>query len=454
MTPADGEAPTRSPAGGAAAAAKGSGWLLMYLLVGVTPLVVAVTANPPPGRGFWLELSVGLGFVGLSLLGLQFATVSRFSAVTAPYGLDVVLNYHRMISFVALGFVLAHPAIIVIQDPALAEILNPVTADWTARFGQTSILALVALIVTSVWRTRFRLPYEAWRVLHGALAVTVVVSALIHIERVGYYVDGFWKRGLWILMSAVFVALLVNVYLVQPWRLRRRRWEIVSVEAERGGVWTLTLRPLGHEGVRFSPGQFAWLTIDRSPFAVREHPFSFSSSADEHGTVTFAIKEAGDFTSTVGRLRPGTRAYLDGPYGVFSYERNEGPRFVFVAGGIGISPVLSMLRTLADRGDRRPCLLLYANESWQDVAYRDELTDLEERLHLTVVHVLAEPHDGWTGESGLIDGAVLDRHLGDHPERARYFLCGPVPMMDGVQAALLARGVPAGHLDLELFDLV
>ena len=452
----------RATRSGPAVAATAFGWLLLYLVVGVTPLVVALTANPPPGRDFWLEFSVALGFIGLAMLGAQFALVSRFSAVNAPYGLDVVLNFHRGISFVAFAFVLAHPAIIVIRDPDLLPLLNPATATWTARFGLISVAALTALIVTSVWRKRLRIGYEAWRVLHGLLAVTVVVAALVHIERVGHYVDGPWKRGLWIAMSAAFMVLLANVYLVQPLRQRNRPWEVVSVTPERGASWTLTIRPAGHRGIRFAPGQFAWIRVNRSPFSVREHPFSFSSSADPdddgdgdaEGTVAFTIAEAGDFTSRVGELRPGDRVYLDGPYGVFSFERNEGPRFVFLAGGIGISPIMSMLRTLAGRGDRRPCLLLYGNPSWDDVTFREELDDLRDRLDLTVVHVLESPPVGWTGETGFIDDDVLERHLGDHPERARYFVCGPPPMMDAALGALTRRGIPDRHVDLEVFDLV
>ncbi|MBO1751734.1 ferric reductase-like transmembrane domain-containing protein [Actinotalea sp. BY-33] len=443
-----------SRATGVGVAAGGAAWFMLYLLVTVGPLLVAVTANPPPGRDLWTEISVGLGFVGLSMLGLQFAVVSRFSAVNAPFGLDAVLQFHREISYVAMVFVLAHPTIIFVTQPEMLEVLNLVEADWQARFGVLSVAALLVLVATSIWRRRLRLRYEVWRVLHGSLAAVVVVAALAHIEQVGYYVDGFWKRSLWIVMSAAFVTLLVNVYVVQPWRERRRPWEVTSVTPARGSSWTVELRPVGHDGLRFAPGQFAWVTFGRSPFAVREHPFSIASSAEEPGAVQFAIAEAGDFTSTVGDLEPGTRAYLDGPYGVFSYERHEGPRFVFVVGGIGIAPVLSMLRTLADRQDARPCLVVLGNPTWEEVPYREELEELRGRLDLTVVHVLEDAPEGWEGETGFIDGDVLDRHLGEGYERSRYFLCGPVPMTDAVQAALAERGVPTDHVHLELFELV
>ncbi len=439
---------------GAGLALRGFGWLGVYVLVAVTPLVVALTANPPPARDFWLEFSVGLGFVGLAAMGLQFAVVSRFSTLNAPFGLDVVLQYHRAISFTAMAFIVAHPAIIIIRQPAMAGILNPVTADWQARFGLLSVLGLAALIFTSVWRKRLKIRYEIWRVAHGLLATGIVVTALLHIERVGYYVGGPLKRGFWIAMSVVFVALLLNVRVVKPLRLLRRPWKVVSVTPERGGTWSLTVEPDGHDGLRFLPGQFAWLRIDRTPFSMRENPFSFASSAERDQQVSFAIKESGDFTSTIGSIEPGTRVYLDGPYGVFTYERSEGPRFVFVAGGVGIGPIMSMLRTLADQRDKRPCLLLYGTPRWDDVIFREELEELKPRLDLEVVHVIDDPPEGWTGENGFIDDGVLERHLGDSPHRARYFLCGPIPMMDAVQDLLQNRGVPSEHIELEQFDLV
>lgn len=429
-------------------------WLVVYVLVATTPLVVALTADPPPGRSFWVEFSVGLGFVGLAVMGLQFAIVSRFSAINAPFGLDAVLHYHKAISWVAYAMVLAHPAILMVRRPELLELLNPVTAHWAARFGLASVLALTILIVASVWRKRLGISYEVWQVTHGLLAVVVIVAALAHIEQAGYYVDGPWKRVLWILMSAVFVALLVNVRLIKPLRQLRRPWEVSSVSPERGSAWTVALRPVGHDGVQFLPGQFAWIRVDANPFSVHEHPFSFSSSAERIDEVTFTIKEAGDWTSKVGDIQPGTRAYLDGPFGVFSCDRSEGPRFVFVAGGVGIGPIMSMLRTLADRGDRRPCLLLYGNVTWDGVIYREELDELTERLDLTVVHVIQNPPDGWDGESGFMDREMIERHVGDRPDRARYFMCGPTAMMSAVQGALLEAGVPGPHIDFEQFDLV
>jgi predicted ferric reductase len=141
--------------------------------------------------------------------------------------------------------------------------------------------------------------------------------------------------------------------------------------------------------------------VNRSPFAITQHPFSFSFSAEaDDGRVEVSVKALGDFTSTVHAIAAGTRAYVDRPHGVFTPDRFEGPGFVLIGGGIGITPLVSMLRTLADRDDRRPCLLLYANPCLEEATFREELEALERRLALRVVHVVEDAPDGWPGGRG------------------------------------------------------
>ncbi|WP_052667193.1 ferredoxin reductase family protein [Nitriliruptor alkaliphilus] len=435
-------------------AVRGMLWSVVYLIMVVAPLFFMIVGDPPPARGFWMELSIALGFVGLSMLGLQFATTARFHPVSAPYGLDLVLKYHKQISYVAFGFLLIHPIILVFVTELGGAIFDPSEAEAD---GITGILALglvVLIIAASIWRERLGLSYELWRVTHGLLGLAIIIMALVHIWLAGYYVDGPIRRGLWIVMTALFISMYAHVRLIRPWQLRRRPWVVERVQELPGDTWELHLRADGHDGMRFEPGQFAWLTLARSPYAITEHPFSFCSSAERTDTVTFGIKELGDFTSTIGTYEPGTRAYLDGPHGAFTYERNEAPGFVFVVGGIGITPVMSMLHTLADRGDQRPVWLIYGNPSWDEVAYLDELDDLEQRLDLTIVHVLDDPPDGWAGETGFITPEVLDRHLPEDEHRLEHFVCGPDPMMDAVEEALHDRGIPGEKVNLERFDFL
>jgi predicted ferric reductase len=115
-----------------------------------------------------------------------------------------------------------------------------------------------------------------------------------------------------------------------------------------------------------------------------------------------------------------------------------------------------MLRTLADRADRRPLLLIYANNRWEDVTFRQEIEALQQQLNLRVVHVLLDPPEGWQGERGFVTQDLLARHLPAERKCNVYeiFVCGPKPMMDAVEKALTELGVPLGDFHSERFDLV
>jgi ferredoxin-NADP reductase len=144
----------------------------------------------------------------------------------------------------------------------------------------------------------------------------------------------------------------------------------------------------------------------------------------------------------VQELEVGTTVYVDGPHGVFSIDQDEGPGFGFIAGGVGITGLLSMLRTMADRNDVRPAVLVYANGEWEGVAFRRELERLESLINLTVVHVLERPPVSWTGETGYVTAELLSRHLPRGYRRFQFFICGPGALMDAAEAALIELACP------------
>jgi predicted ferric reductase len=425
-------------------------WTLTYLGVVLAPLVFAVIGAGQPDHGFWTNFSVALGFTGLAMMGLEFVLVARFTAVAAPFGQDALLQFHRQIGYVGLGFILIHFGISAKWNEATPA--NAIAAPALVWFGMVALVALVVLIATSAWRKRLRLSYEFWHVLHSVLAVVLIVGALGHVFFVDEYVSSLWKQILWGLMSAAFIAVLVWVRVAKPRRARSRPWQVTRVTPELGQTTTVAMTPPPGTEFTFAPGQFAWFAFGRSPFSLTQHPFSFSSSA-ERTEVAVAIKALGDFTSTVSALQPGSTVYVDGPHGVFSIDYDEGPGFGLLAGGVGIAGLISTLRTMADRHDVRPVVLFYANRDWDGVAFRDDLEALKPRLDLAVVHVLTSPSDDWTGETGYLTAEVLARHLPDGYRRFQYFICGPDPMMDASESALIALGVPPDRVHTERFDM-
>jgi len=430
-------------------------WAALYLSFVLAPLFALLAGRLPPARGFWTEFAVAIGYSGLAMMGLQFGLTARFRYVTEPWGEDVIYHFHRQVSLVAVGLVVAHAVIMLAARPDLFVLPRSLgEVPWGAVAAFAALFALVGLVVTALWRTRLRIRYETWHVLHISLAVIAVSGGLAHMVGWAFYLTDPWKRALWIGLTLFWIALLVYVRLVKPLFMLRRPYRVTEVRRERGDTTTLAMQPDGHAGFRFRPGQFGWLTVWASPFRITGHPFSFSSSAAApDGRVEMSIRNLGDFTSTITAIAVGECVYLDGPYGAFTIG-NPADMHVLIAGGVGITPMMSMVRTLADRGDRRPVVLIYGSKDWESITFREELEALQSRLDLTVIHVLSQPPAGWTGERGYIDAALFKRHLPPPYGEHEYFICGPGPMMDAIERALDELHVPMSKYHSERYSFV
>ena len=435
-------------------ALRGAIWVVVYLLFILAPLFALLTGWLPPARDFWTEFSVAIGYAGLAMMGLQFGLTARFRYVTDPWGEDVIYHFHRRLSLIAVGLVVAHPLILFAVRPELLALLNSIQAPWRARFAAISIYSLIALVVMALWRAKLKINYEVWHLTHIVLALAAVAAGLLHMIGWGFYLDDPWKRALWIGLTLFWIGLLFYVRIVKPLFILRRPYRVAAVRKERGDTTTLSMQPDGHAGFRFRPGQFGWLTLRGSPFKITGHPFSFSSSAEAvDGRVEMTIRNLGDFTSTIDKVPVGQRVYIDGPYGAFTIG-NPADMHVLIAGGVGITPMTSMIRTLADRGDPRPVILLYGSKDWESITFREELETLKTRLNLNVVHVLADPPPGWTGERGFITAEVFKRHLPPPYADHEYFICGPNAMMDAIEAALGQMKVPMSKYHSERYSFV
>jgi len=429
-------------------------WLGVVAAVLVTPVLLALL-GPQPQRDVWTEVSVGLGFVALSFFIVQILSTMRTPRLTTRIGYDAALRFHRAAALVALTLVIAHPVILFVTDPRDRVLLNPASVPLRAWFGYAALAGLLVLVGLSLGRARLRIRYELWKTTHALLATGILGASLVHVLRVGYYTDAPAQRAFWMVVVLGAMAICTYQRFLRPRRLRRTPYRVAQVRAERGEAWTLELRADGHDGRRFRPGQFAWLIFPGDgPLSAQEHPFSFASSARAAAQPAFTVKELGNYTMAVKDVPSGTTVYLDGPHGAFCPDREDSTGFVFIGGGIGVTPIMCMLRTFADRGDRGSHLLLYANRTWEDVVFREELVELRQRLDLRVVHVLSHPHDEWDGPRGHLDAELLAEHLPPDHQSRQFFVSGPPGLITAAEQALKEVGVPSNRVHLESFSIV
>lgn len=445
---------------------RGVGAVVVYLALAGVGLVVGMVGCDVGvgGRGFWVEFGVGLGFVGIAMMGLQFVLTARFPSLSGRYGQDTLLWFHRYVGLLAACCVLGHAGVLIAAEPGYASFFDPRVNLPRACALVMVVFAIVALLLTSLLRARLAIRYEWWRIGHGVLASLIMLIGLAHVFRVQHYVSTPARMALFGVLALAPIGLLLHVRVVRPWMGRKRRYRVVSVTRERERVWTVDLEADGHGSFSFRPGQFAWVTFGDSAFDVQQHPFTIASSAAVRGRLSFTVKALGDFTSRFEELvRPGMTGFVEGPAGNFCVP-DEAECVVFVVGGIGVTPAMSYLRTLRDacaagRGDgfARKIAVVYGNASLEKAVFRDELASMCDGgvPGLRVVHVPEVAPEGWNGPSGYIDRGVLAGELSEEELGAGYFmLCGPDEMMTGVRSSLRGLGVDGWRIRAERFNVV
>ena len=434
-------------------------WFGLYLLFIVLPLIVgAVWPAEAAGRPFSTQFGVALGFVAFAAMSLEFVLISKVHSLASAFGQDALIQFHRRIGLLVGALILIH-SILMFRSGYPVEWLNPFATGniWAMRWGVWAGIAIFLLVVVSLGRKRLRIRYGWWQWAHALLAEGAVLMALAHILLFGGFSSGKPMRVLLAAYGLLLVAVRVGFVVVRPLRIWSRPWEVLENTKEFGDSRTLVLRPVGHSGMIFEPGQFAYLSTGATPFRKDWHPISMSSCAyDQPGReVAFTIKDLGDWSGkVVPALQPGARIWVDGPYGVFTSDREQGPGYVLVGGGAGIAPLYSMCQTFAERGDFRPVLLFFGGRDEHRLSFRDGLEQLQKRMNLKIVYVLEHPSQGWTGESGYITTEILRKYLPQQFRRYQFFVCGPPALMDSVEASLAEIGVPPHHMHTERFNLV
>lgn len=428
-----------------------------YLLVVLAPLGLAWAQGLAP-RSPWDELATGLGLLALAMILVEFFQLGRFRAVTSRVGSDVVMRSHQLLARAALAFAVLHPFLYVSdRDPAPAwDVTRQTAVDYTWHGlwpGIAAWLLLGALVVLAIGRDASGLRYQHWRLLHGLSAAAVAGLGVLHALRAGRYSADSALAWLWGGLLVLALAALLYVYAVAPLLRRRRPWRVATVQPVAERTWSLTLEPRFRRPFRYRAGEFAWLNIGHSVFSLDENPFSIASAPSGGPRLEFLVKELGDFTNRIGQIPPGTRAWVEGPHGHLTLKGHEdAPGIALIAGGVGLAPLLGILRELAAAGDPRPTVLIYGNRHAGQIIHGAELADLSRTHGTEVVHVLSEPPPGWSGPTGVIDADLLRARFG-RPDRRDwlYVLCGPPAMLRSVEDTLITLGVPPARILSEQF---
>jgi 3-phenylpropionate/trans-cinnamate dioxygenase ferredoxin reductase subunit len=442
-------------------------WLAGFAVIVIAPSLLwfavppSVTGNGVRRISLWSNLSVVTGLLATSAMVCVVVLPSRIRSLNRAFGIENVIDLHRFLGIVTASLVLLHLACVVAADPTNTALLNFAEAPGRAQNATIATLGLVAIVLLAILRRKFDLSYEFWRTTHIGLAVIILFTSAMHIVLLNQLMNDPTFALVLTLLAVAVVLVFAYRWIWRNIYDQSTEFLVRDVRLENPTVATLVLEPKtrNRDGSTtswaFAPGQFAWIRLDRSATG-QEHPFTIASSAHDEFT-EFTIRGAGDFTRRIRRLHPGQPVWVDGPHGAFTSDlTNASAGFVLMAGGVGITPMLSMVRTAAHRGDPRPYRLVVVASAPEDLFFREELATLKRYIDLEVTEVLRRPRPDWSGPIGGINSELMALVVGDigDPQDLDYFICGPPGMVVDAMNVLDDMSVPTDRVHTEQFDFV
>jgi predicted ferric reductase len=236
-------------------------------------------------------------------------------------------------------------------------------------------------------------------------------------------------------------------------------WKVLKTEPESHDTTSLFLEGDDERLKKRRAGQWASIRVLREDGWSEPHPFTISC-APEDTILRFTIKKVGVFTSSIPELRPGTSVRIEGPFGIFCRDIEKREEIAMIAGGVGITPFLSVLRHFQNISAKNRVTLFWTNKTIDDVFASDELNEMTKELSIKIVHTLSrEKETDKYFHSDLPDvlyvpgyatSEVLQRHV-DFPHTS-FYLCGPPKMQDFVLGELEACGVDPKSVEKEHFS--
>lgn len=429
--------------------------ILAYLAVVCLPFIAfAYVGHATDGLTPPASLTLDLTLLGFPILILQPVLAARLKFLDRIFGLDVIYLFHQVMGMLA-GLVLVSGFTLMLMANARHPALFTMPG---LLFMGAAIFAAITLIVTSLLREGLHIHFERWRRLHNVLALSTLGLSFGGGLSLAIAFGSLVMAILWLALLVVGASAYVFHKILGPHFRRQHLFEITDVKQETHNVWTLELTPPpGVSRFNFLPGQFQFLTFfGDHGIAVEEHPFTISSNPAQKGFHASSIKESGDFTANIGKAKPGDKVAVQAPFGRFSYALYPDEKdLVLIAGGIGITPFISMLRHMRDVGSDISVLLLYANRIERDIAFKSELDEIASGTapRLKIIHVLSRADESWRGEKGHIDQALLTRYLEGKAGDKSFYVCGPPPMMTKIIATLIGLGAVSKRVRSERFAL-
>jgi predicted ferric reductase len=410
-------------------------WALFAI---IAIFVIVHMTGAPADRHPSITGSIMLGGIAFLFMTVSILLSTRLAIFEDMFGgLDRSYQVHRTAGVIASLFVLVHFFTSPKELPAGAD---PI-ANAMVPSSPMGMLAMIFLIIGLFVALNRKIRYSTWRPLHKFMALVYVFIIAHFMTAPSVFVDHYSNSGLILIVAAALGVIAMIYSLFGMNRRTAVAYEIDQINPmERATEVVLKAQK---NSIDFKPGKFAFIEVQGKAWN-EPHPFTISS-APTANHLRFTIKVSGDWTRKVREaLEVGTEVLVRGPYGRFD-SAIAGKNQVWIAGGIGVTPFLSTIRAM-DKGDDRNVTFVYATRNKDEALFLDEIQKQANDLGTFRVISLLSDEGNFANIDVLKD--TLDQPLTDYD----YFMCGPIPMIDGLMKDLKASGVQRRRIHTEAFE--
>jgi predicted ferric reductase len=430
---------------------------LLIILFAIIPLVLWLMGDGKQldFSDFYFSvttLAKAFGILGICFFASNLILSGRYKFLDRLFGgLDRVYRIHRLGGYYTLSFLTFHALGMHLRmlQFSFTEMINFLFffSDKSLNYGRISYLGLIVIVGITLFMSG-KMKYEWLKGVHKLLGVFLFFGGM-H----AYFIPSDISQNLLLrnyTLALVGIALLSYLWrsVLQRLLFHKVRLAVLEVNRLSREVTEVVMKPLFP--ISYYPGQFVFIQFMQKDFPYQDHPFSLTASTKE-GLLRISAKALGDFTSNLSNLKPGAIAEIQGPFGGFTFLKTSNKKQVWIAGGIGVTPFVSMARTLRDSADDPryqdlDITLIYSAHKETDLVYLEELKGIESLSSgLKLV--------SWVGEQkGYITASDIQEVIA--LENKDIFICGPPGMMTALRKQLKVLGVPSSKIHFEKFSLL
>lgn len=382
------------------------------------------------------------------VISFLFLSILIFSGDTARFfdkflGIDRIIKFQRKFSLVTLFFVLTHPIFFMISSGSILPLIIPDFSMLPLSMGILSLYIYILIIIASTLYKR--ISYTAWQYLH-VLTYILFGFAMYHAYFIGSDSHHFAIRALY---STSLVMIVSGIIYRTQYKIRKifaPKFLVKEIIKETKDSFTLVLK--SDKIFNFDAGQFCFLQLRKDKLYAR-HPFTISSAPNKN-ELRFTIKITGKFTKALSELKSDEEVLVDGPFGVFTVKDNS-KNLVFVAGGVGITPFVSILEDQIQKGNKQNTTLLYASKTTDEIILKSQIDSINTNWFKKIFFVSNQENiNNPEIQSGRINIDTITKYVNDI-KNSIFYICGPESMKNNIKIGLRNLGVKNNQIIVEDF---